>query len=61
MFNVTRVTLYRWIEQGKIPEPMRDPETDWHIWQQAELDVVARLVGTMRKTRRSKGLKGQPE
>lgn len=44
MFGVTRATLYRWIKDGKIPEPARDPENGWPIWQQPELDAVAKAV-----------------
>lgn len=44
MFGVTRATLYRWIEDGKIPEPARDPESGWQVWQQPELDAIARIV-----------------
>jgi len=49
MFGVTRATLYRWIEDGKIPEPARDPENGWQIWQQPELDAIARLVRNRKK------------
>lgn len=44
MFGVTRATLHRWVDQGKIPEPLRDPDNDWPIWQQIQLDAVAKLV-----------------
>jgi len=44
MFGVTRATLYRWIKGGKIPEPARDPQNGWPIWQQPELDAVARAI-----------------
>jgi len=49
MFGVTRATLYRWIEDGKIPEPARDPENGWQIWQQPELDAIAKLVRNRKK------------
>jgi predicted site-specific integrase-resolvase len=44
MFGVTRATLYRWVKEGRIPEPARDPENGWPIWQQPELDAVARVL-----------------
>lgn len=50
-FGVTRATLHRWIKEGKIPEPARDPENGWPIWQQPELDAVARVL----KNRKKKG------
>jgi predicted DNA-binding transcriptional regulator AlpA len=51
MFGVTRATLYRWIKDGRIPEPARDPENGWPIWQQPELDAVARAI----RNRKRKG------
>jgi predicted site-specific integrase-resolvase len=48
MFGVTRATLLRWIKEGKIPEPARDPENGWPVWQQPELDAVARAVRNRR-------------
>jgi excisionase family DNA binding protein len=50
LFGVTRATLYRWIAEGKIPEPARDPGNGWPIWQQPELDAIARVM----KSRRNK-------
>ena len=43
MFEVGRATLYRWIREGKIPEPPRNPTTGWPIWGQPELDALARV------------------
>ena len=49
MFGVSRATLYRWIKEGTIPEPARDPENGWPIWQQPELDAVAKATKKKRK------------
>lgn len=49
MFGVTRATLVRWIKEGKIPEPARDPETGWPVWQQPELDALGRVLQNRRK------------
>jgi predicted site-specific integrase-resolvase len=51
MFGVTRATLNRWIKEGKIPAPARDPDNNWPVWQQPELDAIARaLQNSKRKT-----------
>lgn len=44
MFGVTRATLYRWIAEGKIPEPAKDPDSGWPIWQQPELDAIVAAI-----------------
>jgi predicted DNA-binding transcriptional regulator AlpA len=49
MFGVSRATLYRWIKEGTIPEPARDPQNGWPIWQQPELDAVAKAINRKRK------------
>ncbi len=44
MFGVTRATLNRWIKEGRIPAPARDPDNNWPIWQQPELDAIAKVT-----------------
>jgi predicted site-specific integrase-resolvase len=51
MFEVDRSTLQRWIRENKIPEPPRDPESNWQVWGQFELDALARAVQSKRKRR----------
>jgi predicted site-specific integrase-resolvase len=53
MFGVTRTTLTRWIKEGRIPAPARDPDNNWPIWQQPELDAIARVL---QNTKRKKSL-----
>lgn len=40
MFGITRATLYKWIAEGKIPEPAKDPDHGWPVWQQPDLDAI---------------------
>jgi predicted site-specific integrase-resolvase len=49
MFGVSRATLHRWIASGTIPAPARDPENGWPIWQQPELDAIAKAAKNKRK------------
>jgi predicted site-specific integrase-resolvase len=49
MFGVSRATLHRWIASGTIPAPARDPENGWPIWQQPELDAIAKAAKNTRK------------
>ena len=49
MFGVSRGTLNRWVKEGIVPEPARDPESGWPIWQQPELDAIAKAAKNRRK------------
>ena len=49
LFGVSRATLARWVKEGIVPEPARDPENGWPIWQQPELDAVARAAKNRKK------------
>jgi predicted site-specific integrase-resolvase len=51
MFGVSRATLNRWIHDGTIPEPARDPDNRWPIWQQPELEAIAKA--TMKRKKRA--------
>jgi predicted site-specific integrase-resolvase len=48
-YGVARPTLMRWVREGKIPEPARDPESGWPVWQQPELDAIARVLQNRKK------------
>src|SRR4051794_38857561 len=49
MFGIRRVTLYRWLKDGKIPEPMTHPVTKQKIWTQSDLDAVSRFIERQRR------------
>jgi predicted site-specific integrase-resolvase len=44
LFNVTRATLYRWVKQEKVPEPLSDPETGRWIWRQSDLATIGEYI-----------------
>lgn len=42
LFKTGRTTIYNWMKQGKLPEPMVIPDTDKKLWDQTEIrDWVA--------------------
>jgi excisionase family DNA binding protein len=44
LFGITRSTLYRWLKQEKIPEPMVDPDTGQRTWRQSDLDAIGQFL-----------------
>jgi excisionase family DNA binding protein len=44
LFGIARRTLYRWLEEQKIPEPMVDPDTGQRIWRQIDLDGIQQYL-----------------
>jgi predicted site-specific integrase-resolvase len=49
LFDISRVTLNRWIKDGKIPEPMTNPTTKQKIWTQADIEAIGRYLERQRK------------
>ena len=42
LFKVGRTTIYNWMNQGKLPEPMAIPDSDKKLWDQTVIrDWVA--------------------
>jgi predicted site-specific integrase-resolvase len=52
LFEVSKATLYRWIREGKLPEPARDPESGWPVWQQPDLDALAKVMNQRKMKRK---------
>ncbi|HTS69574.1 MAG TPA: helix-turn-helix domain-containing protein [Terriglobia bacterium] len=44
LFGITRATLYRWLKQEKIPEPMVDPDNGQRMWRQSDIDTVGQFL-----------------
>jgi predicted site-specific integrase-resolvase len=44
MFEITRQTLDRWMKAGRIPRPMKDPQSQTYMWTQTDIDTLARII-----------------
>jgi excisionase family DNA binding protein len=51
ILGVSKDTIYRWLRQGKIPEPMRNPMNSYRVFTQRDVDMMSRLVRRKRQTR----------
>jgi excisionase family DNA binding protein len=50
VLGVSKDTIYRWLRQGKIPEPMRNPINTYRVFTQRDVDRMSALM-----TRRRRG------
>lgn len=48
LFEIPRITLYRWVRDGKIPEPLTNPQTRQKIWTQSDVEAVGRFIERQR-------------
>jgi excisionase family DNA binding protein len=44
ILGVSKDTIYRWLRQGKVPEPLRDPRNDYRVFTQRDVDRMSVLV-----------------
>jgi DNA-binding transcriptional MerR regulator len=44
ILGVSKDTIYRWLRQGKVPEPMRNPKNAYRVFTQRDVDLMAPLV-----------------
>lgn len=44
MFNVSRLSIDRWIKAGRIPRPMKNPQSNQNLWTQTDIDNLARFL-----------------
>ena len=40
VLGVNRKTLYRWMAQGKIPEPLRNPDNNYRLWSLQDVEEL---------------------
>ena len=43
--GVSRATIYRWVDNGKFPAPLK-PSGGVNLWKRSDIDRVDRFVGT---------------
>ncbi len=45
ILGVTKKTLYRMLQDGRIPEPPRDPSNNYRIWGQNDVESIRQELG----------------
>jgi excisionase family DNA binding protein len=46
LLGVSLNTVYRWLEKGKIGEPMRDPESNYRLWKVEDIQRIRQNLRT---------------
>jgi predicted DNA-binding transcriptional regulator AlpA len=45
ILGITKKTLYRMLQDGRIPEPPRDPSNNYRIWGQNDVETIRQELG----------------
>jgi excisionase family DNA binding protein len=45
ILGVSKRTLKTWLQNGKVPEPQRNPKNNYRIWTLADVEAVRRILG----------------
>jgi DNA-binding transcriptional MerR regulator len=45
ILGVSKKTLKTWLQNGKVPEPDRNPKNNYRIWTLADVDAIRRILG----------------
>lgn len=40
LLGVAKKTLYRMLQAGRIPEPMRNPDNNYRVWVPQQVEVI---------------------
>jgi len=40
LLGITKKTLYRMLRDGRIPEPLRNPDNNYRVWIPQEVEVM---------------------
>lgn len=46
LLGISLNTVYRWLEKGKIAEPMRDPDSNYRLWTAEDIERIRRDLAT---------------
>lgn len=44
ILGISKDTVYRWLKQGKVPEPLRNPTNAYRVFTQRDVDFMTQLV-----------------
>lgn len=47
--EINRMTISRWLEDGKIRAPKQDPKSREYLWTQADIDELVRYAKSREK------------
>ena len=45
ILGVSKRTLKTWLQNGKVPEPERNPKNNYRVWSLAEVEAIRRILG----------------
>ena len=45
ILGISSRTLYRMLADGRIPEPMRNPENQYRLWTEVDIQTIREALG----------------
>lgn len=45
ILGISRNTFYNWEHDGKVPEPKRDPMSNYRFWTEADIRKLKKITG----------------
>jgi predicted DNA-binding transcriptional regulator AlpA len=45
ILGISKKTLKTWLQNGKVPEPDRNPKNNYRIWTLTDVDAIRRILG----------------
>jgi DNA-binding transcriptional MerR regulator len=50
LLGVSLNTVYRWLQNGKIDEPMREPNSNYRLWTPEDIERIRYKLSTKEKS-----------